>query len=393
MKSSVPPRRRTSLVALPRDDAWIADVADATAAACHAPVSGRRPRSVELDAVRDLGRRAAEQGVGAGQAVEMYLSAAWRLWRELPVVVRSRDSEKVRAAAEAVLRVVDDAVAVLVEGHQAARRQMIRQEESLRREFIDDLLRGDADVSRMVSRAEPFGLDLGRPHQVVLAVSTTGAVILDRAAVVLERIVVDHFGDRDVLVAIKDERLVALVPGATGESASSSQGKEVSRLIQRELNRLVKRHRWQVAAGRSYPGAYGIPRSYEEAREALTLSDRLNLETDALQIQDLLVYRVLGRDQAAIVDLIRSVLTPLTHARGGAGPLLETMYAYFAAGEVATDAAQRLHLSVRTVTYRLEKVKTLTGHDPREPSQRFTLHAAVLGARLLDWPAQDLPSA
>ena len=74
-----------------------------------------------------------------------------------------------RAAAEAVLRVISDAVGVLVEGHQAARRQMIRQEESARREFVDDLLRGDTDVARLVERAEPFGLDLGRNHQVLLA--------------------------------------------------------------------------------------------------------------------------------------------------------------------------------------------------------------------------------
>ena len=85
------------------------------------------------------------------------------------MIVRSRDRDKVRAAAEAVLRVISDAVEVLVEGHQAARRQMIRQEESARREFVDDLLRGDTDVSRLVERAEPFGLDLGRSHQVLLA--------------------------------------------------------------------------------------------------------------------------------------------------------------------------------------------------------------------------------
>ncbi len=61
------------------------------------------------------------------------------------------------------------------------------------------------------------------------------------------------------------------------------------------------------------------------------------------------------------------------------------------AGEVTTETARRLHMSVRTVTYRLAKVKTLTGHDPADPAQRFSLHAAVLGARLLDWPAHDLP--
>lgn len=28
-----------------------------------------------------------------------------------------------------------------------------------------------------------------------------------------------------------------------------------------------------------------------------------------------------------------------------------------------------------------------TGYHPNEPTQRFTLHAAVLGARLLNWPS------
>jgi len=103
------------------------------------------------------------------------------------------------------------------------------------------------------------------------------------------------------------------------------------------------------------------------------------------------VYRVLGRDQAAIVDLVRDVLAPLDQARGGAEVLLETLREYFNAGEVATEAARRLHVSVRTVTYRLARVAELTGHRVADPDQRFALHAAVLGARLLEWPAKRLP--
>lgn len=387
---------------------WLAAVADAAAADARAPVellgeyltvladaavSGRRPQKRELEAVRDLGRRAAEQGVGAGQAVDLYLSAAWRLWRELPLVVRTRDRDKVRAAAEAVLRVIDDAVEVLVDGHQTARRQMIRHEEALRREFIDDLLRGDADVARMVERAEPFGLDLGRDHQVALAAPGDGIAEVDRAAVVLERAVVDQFGDRDVLVATKDGRLVVLVPGGSPEVRPGVPPKDVARVMQAGLNRHGKGARWRVAAGRPYPGAYGIARSYEEARETLMLAQRLHLDTDAMHASDLLVYRVLVRDQAAIADLVHAVLDPLTQARGGAKPLLHTLQTYFATGEVATETARRLHMSVRTVTYRLAKVKALTGHDPADPAQRFALHAAVLGARLLDWPEHDLPDS
>src|SRR4029453_12488717 len=116
-------------------DDWLAMVARTAAADADAPIellgeylniladaalSGRRPQKRELVAVRRLGRRAAEQGVDANQAVDLYLSAAWRMWQDIPKILRTpREREKVRSAAEAVLRVVNDAVQVLVEGHQA----------------------------------------------------------------------------------------------------------------------------------------------------------------------------------------------------------------------------------------------------------------------------------
>jgi sugar diacid utilization regulator len=387
-------------------DEWLASVATSAASACRAPtellgeylpmladaaIHGRRPKGWELDAVRELGRRAAAQGVGASRAVDLYLSATWRLWRELPVVVRSRDPEKVRSAAEAVLRVLDDAIGVLVDGHQSERREMIRHEEALRREFVDDLLRGDADVSRMVERAEPFGIDLGKSHHVALAAVRDADAAVDRAATVVERAVVDRFGDRDVLVATKDGRLVLVLPGRPATAASSADSLDVGRLVHRELLRSGVGTHWRVAAGRAFPGAYRVARSYEEARESLAFADRLDLDAEVVNARDLLVYRVLGRDQAAIADLVRDVLGPLDQVRGGAEVLLTTLQEYFNAGEVATEAARRLHVSVRTVTYRLARVEQLTGHSVGKPDQRFALHAAVLGARLLEWPTKPLP--
>ncbi|MFJ3961218.1 PucR family transcriptional regulator, partial [Streptomyces sp. NPDC090036] len=40
-------------------------------------------------------------------------------------------------------------------------------------------------------------------------------------------------------------------------------------------------------------------------------------------------------------------------------------------------------------TYRLERIQTLTHIDPGEPSHRYTLQTAVIGARLLGWPAKE----
>jgi DNA-binding PucR family transcriptional regulator len=121
------------------------------------------------------------------------------------------------------------------------------------------------------------------------------------------------------------------------------------------------------------------------------MATRMNLERPIVEMRDVLTYRVLARDQPALVDLVHSVLNPLGQARGGAAPLVETLQTYFECGCVATAAASRLHLSVRAVTYRLERVKALTGFDPLDPGHRFTLQTAALGAKLLGWPERPLP--
>jgi DNA-binding PucR family transcriptional regulator len=90
-----------------------------------------------------------------------------------------------------------------------------------------------------------------------------------------------------------------------------------------------------------------------------------------------------------MADLVRTVVGPLKQARGGAGPLLETLVVLAEAGHVGPEAARRLTISPRTLTYRLERIKTLTGYDPADAMQRFTLETAAMGARLLDWPDEE----
>lgn len=395
------------------DETWLARVADAASndaggvsteflagylsLLAEAATTGLTPQRAEIDAVQLQGRRAAERGVPVGRGVDLYLSAARRVWAELPAVIRQRDNRAVRAAAEAVLQVVDEAVAAFADGHAEAVRELVRREETLRRELVDDLLRGDSHLGELVERAEPFGLDLTRAHQVALAQPDRRLPSIAAATSALERVVLDRFGDRDVLVATKDGLVVVLaLAEATGAPATSmglATTGSLGKTIHGELSRLRQGSPWRVAVGRAHAGAYGIARSYEEAREGLTMAARMNLDRPIVETRDLLTYRVLARDQPALTDLVYSVLHPLRQARGGAGPLVETLAAYFECGCVATTAAARLNLSVRAVTYRLDRVRSLTGFDPLDPAHRFTLQAAVLGAELLDWPAQHLPDS
>jgi hypothetical protein len=50
-----------------------------------------------------------------------------------------------------------------------------------------------------------------------------------------------------------------------------------------------------------------------------------------------------------------------------------------------------LHLSVRAVTYRLDRVRELTRLRRGKGAAAFTLQTASLGAQLLDWPRTPLP--
>ena len=302
------------------------------------------PRSAhEIDAVRLQGRRAAEQECRWGAASTSICPRLAASGPSFPAVIRERDNKAVRAAAEAVLQVVDEAVASFAEGHAEAGRELVRREETLRRELVDDLLRGDAHLSELVERAEPFGLDLTRAHQVALAQPGQRLPSIAAATTALERVVLDRFGDRDVLVATKEGLVVVLaLAEATGAPATSvglATTGDLGKIVHGELSRLRRGSPWRVAVGRAHPGAYGIARSYEEAREGLTMAARMHLDRPIVETRDLLTYRVLARDQPALVDLVYSVLNPLRQARGGAGPLVETLAAYFDCGCVATTAA------------------------------------------------------
>jgi sugar diacid utilization regulator len=341
-----------------------------------------------------IGDDAARKGVALRALLDLYLSSAWRLWRHLPTVRNSAsDPQAVVVAGEVMLHAVDDAVAALAEGYQLARRSLVRHEESARWEFIDDLLTGGSDVAGVLRRAAEYGLDLTAPHSV--AVVRAEAPFADGTPLigVIERAVQGSKGDADSLVASKQGLLVIVFPSPDLDAVEhvTTRLSEVldvgsARTVGGRLPAPVGS--WQVGVGRSSPGVRGVVLSYQEARDALDLATRLKLTSPVIKARDLLVYTVLLRDHDAILDLVDNLLTPLRQVRGGAKPLLETLEAYFSAGSNTTRAARDLHMSVRSVAYRLDRVRQLTGLDPTGAQDRFALHVAVLGARLLDWPSE-----
>ncbi|MFC6087518.1 PucR family transcriptional regulator [Sphaerisporangium aureirubrum] len=327
-----------------------------------ASATGRLPARDTIEELRARGASAAERGVPMRALVDACLLTA-------ELTLRSADTSTLGALRRAV--------AAYAEGYEGAQHRALREEEAARHAFIDDLLQGRAE--RLAERAEHFGLRLAEAYVVAVARDTKPIADGDPLIRRIEQALIARFGSHNILIAARDGLLVCVAPGAltaaTGEFAHHVRAALASE--------------WRVGIGRPHRGPGGVVTSYREAGDAIRLGDRLGLRPQVLKAADLLVFPVLLRDREAIEDLITTVLDPLAQARGGPEPLLETLEAVFAAQGNQTAAARRLGISPRAVTYRLERVRRLTGFSPDDPTQRFTLETAVIGARLIGWPSRD----
>ncbi|MEU9378497.1 helix-turn-helix domain-containing protein [Streptomyces sp. NPDC048255] len=328
--------------------------------------TGRRLTREELRSRRTLGTKAAAAGHGWRALIREHLIASRTAW-------------PAAATPDSVLSTMQQAIDAFADGYEHAQRLVIRQEEAARREFIDDLLHGHGEAGQLAERSERFGLRLSRAHAVAVAEGPAKYDETDPVPRQVETALFQRFEKRRILFTTKDGRMVCIAPGDQDDV-----------LLHFAKQAHAATDGGRTAIGRPRPGAVGIGHSYEEALNALDVAERMGFDEPLLRAADLLVFPVLARDRQALVDLVRSTLSPLEQARGGARPLLDTLTAYFDSGCIAAEAARRLALSVRALTYRLERVRTLTGSDPAHPAHRNTLQTAVIGARLLDWPDRPL---
>ncbi|HEU0101285.1 MAG TPA: helix-turn-helix domain-containing protein [Mycobacteriales bacterium] len=361
----------------------------------HVAATAGRLSGEQRDACRRIGADAARSGVALPVMVDLYMTASRRLWPQLPELVAARRGRRVRPGelmglGDAVWRAADEALAALAAGFVQAQLLLVRTEEAAHQQFVDDLLTGAGSVGPLVERAEPFGLSLGAAHLVgVLALPEPVEV----AGPVTDRVQASarhRFGStRGLLVTAKDGLLVCALSAGPAHRADATDG-QLAGLVEAVAAELAGGKPWRAALSRAHSGPLGISRCWTEATDALRVAQRLALPDPLVHARDLLVYRVLLRDQAALADLVEAVLGPLVTARDGPDRLLPTLQAYVDSGSSTAATARALHLSVRAMSYRLQRISALTGRSTNAPQDRLALHVAAVGARLLDWPRQPL---
>ncbi len=235
---------------------------------------------------------------------------------------------------------------------------------------VDSVIRGEADDS-VRSRASALGWTgaAGTTGSAEVAVVVGRAPAAEGNANVADA--VRHAAREagaDALCAIQGDRLVVVL-GGTSKPVEIVQrlahwfgpGPIVVGPVVKDLMAAVTSARAAVAGLRAVPAWPAAPRP--------------------VQADELLPERSLSGDGHARRQLATEVYGPLTV---GEGVLLDTVSAYLDSGGSIEATARAMFIHANTVRYRLKRVADLTGYQPLNPRDAFTLRVALALGRLLN---------
>ena len=141
-----------------------------------------------------------------------------------------------------------------------------------------------------------------------------------------------------------------------------------------------------VGIGNLANGVGELARSHVEARQALRLTRRAGGRGRVASYRSLGAFRLLLEVQSphALRRFVNELLGPLLqYAQSRDTPLLETLEALSAARWVRRAAARNLGIHINSMTYRVERIQSLTGLQLDDPETRVAISIALRARAML----------
>jgi carbohydrate diacid regulator len=293
-------------------------------------------------------------------------------------------------------------------------------QDDLRGKVVRDLLAGTfADEAGVIREAQVLGMDLNRPRAVIVidatdyimqpsATSERGAEtsIRRRARSVIRHVVqffhlpsaaiCTYLGDGEVAIlkAISSRDLAPWSDSGHAIEAPAASWANLpaqKRAGQALLTWLEQQTGTEVAIGigRHHAGLTGLARSSQDARAALSLGRRLRLPGRVYCLDDLGAAAFVGiSDQRTKLELAVRLLGPLDQE----ADLLITLQTFFDQNCCPSTTASALAIHRNTLSYRLDKVASLTGLDPRQFDDAIQMRLALL-LRVVEADTRPAPIA
>ncbi|MFE2384898.1 helix-turn-helix domain-containing protein [Streptomyces misionensis] len=246
------------------------------------------------------------------------------------------------------------------------RRSVAETENRVRGDLVTDLLTApDRDPAGLVARGRRLGIDLDRPH--VLLVARADDPARGRLADAAVRYLFGNGG-----ISAEHEGAVVLLlpcdgtgPGAAARAAAGQLGQLTGVPV-------------TVAGAGPAAGPRALADAHAEGLRCLRALRVLGRTGHGASVAELGFLGVLLGDGHDVDGFVTTVLGPLLEydARRGT-QLVRTLRAYFDRGGSLTRAKEELHVHVNTVVQRLDRVQALLGPDWNSPERALELQLAL----------------
>ena len=332
----------------------------------------------ELEGIRRVGSRRAEQGIPLDDVLHAYRTVSRVCWDVLAEECRAFEGDALEPTielAQSVLRYTDEISTGVAEAYAKAQRRLVREQEGARREFLSELLYGtETSPEELLGRAHAFGYDLSLSYLALVGIGPDSRQGRETAVATAVTAAVGT-GTADPIILQKGDHTIALLPtepladlGVVPEKLAAELG-----------------GKWMFGVGGPALGLDGIRKAYLEAREALEIGGALSLGGNVFRFDDLLMYHFLRVDLGLVDRFVSQMLGPLIeYDDRRKGELLKTLEIYFKADGSVKLAGEMLFAHPHTVTYRLKQIQRLTGWSLRDPEDKMRMQLAVRAYRLAE---------
>ncbi|MEU9420498.1 helix-turn-helix domain-containing protein [Streptomyces sp. NPDC048272] len=231
-------------------------------------------------------------------------------------------------------------------------------------ELLADLLERPHTVgAHLLDRTRRLGLDLDRPHVVVVARPEGGEL---GKAVAWASSYAYRMGG---LKGVRRGCIVLVLPGTDASAAAHRASGELSPLLG---------HAVSTGAAGPAAGPGDVARVYAEAVRCLDALTALDGAGGTASLRELGFLGLLLSADHDVEAFIASTVGPvLEYDADRRADLTRTLDAYFASGGSPTHAAEELHVHPNTVSRRLERIAELLGEGWQKPARALEIQMAL----------------
>ena len=264
-------------------------------------------------------------------------------------------------------------------------------ERRLRGDLVEEMLAGGLEgdeAERIARQAERLGHRL--PHRAWVVVlepdddETEAAVLTqgDRLDAALSGLIRSRMPD--ALALVRTASAVFLVPDEVAPDLAACE--KLAGQILAAATPVMKPGTASVGIGNVANSVAELARSHVEARQALRLTRRAGGRARVASYRSLGAFRLLLEVQSpeALRRFVEELLGPLLqYAQSRDTPLLETLEALSAKRWIRRAAARQLGIHINSMSYRVERIQSLTGLSLDDPETRVAISIALRARAML----------